>query len=210
MAGHCTISAACDCWAAVLACSGLGFLLGLPLLGVSDNGSGHYSKYGFEFSASILAGRAYLPKPKPPRLPLIPKAVLLAFAAFTVLVLLPSPKLCSGFVAQHLVFSFGWLICGISTATWLMKASEFQGRAERERKAQLEEFLTESSAPVPNPVQKPPLTLSLWNYSNAGDTPSPRRYMIARASWARALPSSAAFRHHRANSESSCGTPLPS
>ena len=166
MAVPCTVSAACDCWDVVLACSGLGFLCGLPLLGLSNNGRGHYSRYGFEFSASILAGRAYSPKPEPPHLPLLPKAVLVAFAAFTVLVLLPSPSLCSGFVTQHVVFSLGWLICGISTATWLVKASEFQRQAERQKKAQLEEFLTESSAPIPTPVQKQPLTLSLWNYSN--------------------------------------------
>lgn len=168
VAGQCTISAACECWVAALACSGLGFLLGLPLMGVSDNQGGHYSGYGFEFSASILAGRAYSPKPEPPRLPLLPKAVLVAFisfASFTVFVLLNSPKLCSGFVAQHLLFFLGWFVCGTSTTTWLIKASEFQRLAERETKTRLEEFLTDSSAPVPKRIHRPRL-LTLWNYSN--------------------------------------------
>jgi hypothetical protein len=115
-----------------------------------------------------LAGRAYSPEPEPPRLPLLPKAVMVAFvclAAFTIFVLLTSSKLCSGFVGQHLLFFLGWVVCGMSTAAWLMKAFQFQTLAEREKKDRLEEFFTDSSAPVPERIQKPPL-LSVWNYSN--------------------------------------------
>jgi ribosome modulation factor len=100
-----------------------------------------------------LAGRAYSPEPEPPRLPLLPKAVMVAFvclAAFTIFVLLTSSKLCSGFVGQHLLFFLGWVVCGMSTAAWLMKAFQFQTLAEREKKDRLEDFAQMPALQFPN------------------------------------------------------------
>jgi hypothetical protein len=46
-----------------------------------------------------------------------------------------------------------------------MKASAFRQKAEAERAAQIDQFLSNSAAPVPPGAEQAPIMLTLWNHS---------------------------------------------
>lgn len=154
-----------ECWTSVLVSSMFGFALGVfggILAGKQEYT--YYSQYGFEFGVSILGGRAYEPRPQARRLPLLPKAVLTCLLASVVIILLLHG--CGDFLEAHLLFCFTWLTSAISTSVWLVKASALQRKAEEERSEQLQKFLSDANAPVPQGTNKQPAMMTLWNCAN--------------------------------------------
>jgi hypothetical protein len=157
------LAATGDCWTSFLLYTAVGFVIGIVAMGIPY--SGYHSQYGFDFNLTILGGRAFSPRHKPDPLPLLPKAILIALLSSGIPLVL-SHEECPGFLDHHLFFFLVWLTCGASIAAWLIKASELQRRAEMARTDQIEEFLSDSSSPVPHTTEQPLRSMILWHYSN--------------------------------------------
>jgi hypothetical protein len=158
------VSTTRECWTYVLISSAYGFAFGL-LDGIPAGSVRHWSRYGFEFSRSILGGRAFSPKPEPRRLPLLPKAILIALCSTAVIVLLLQND-CPDFFDRHWLFSITWLICGSSVTVWLTKSSVFQRKASEDRDARVEKFLSSPAPTITARAEKLPIVLALWNLCN--------------------------------------------
>jgi hypothetical protein len=154
-----------ECWLGVLASSIVGLAVSIFAVGRDEKDS-YYSRYGFEFSLSILGGRAFEPRPKPTLLPLLPKAILMSLLSSIAIFFLLLRSNCPQFLDDHWLFSVLWVVCALSTSVWLRKASTFQEKAQAAESLRVEEFLSNSAAPVPSGPERIPMTLALWNYSN--------------------------------------------
>lgn len=155
-------------WSLTLASSALGFVLGIFAVIWSSKGDlRYYSRYGFEFGISILGGRAFSPQNKPRGLLLIPKATLAATLC-ALIVPVWSTADTAGLVHEHWLFLLLWLACALSITLWLVNMSAFLREANSERTAQIDEFLSDSSALVPSGPPKPPTGTIVWNYFNHG------------------------------------------
>jgi len=100
------------------------------------------------------------------RLPRLPRGVFLAllFAAFPFL-----KGWCAGFLNQHGLFAFGFVCCVVSTTAWLLVAFLIQQTADNQRKARIEQFVSDPDSSVPAPVvglETPPFWLRIWNWTN--------------------------------------------
>ena len=122
------------CLTGILALAAMGLLAGV------GTRIGYYS----ESWNSVMAARAPRELPKS-RLPRLPRGLFLAllFAAFPFLA-----GWCPGFLTLHLLFAFGFVCCGLSTAVWLLVA--FFSR----------NFSSELKSPTP-------LWLRVWNWANS-------------------------------------------
>ncbi len=159
--------AARDGWIIILVSSAFGFAFGISAVMWARNPTrSYYSRYGFEFSTSILRGRVFEPRSPPRGLPALPQAVLSSLLSAAAIFVLLFGRNGLGFLNDRLLFSIAWLACASSTIAWLMKASVFYREAEAQRSAQLQEFLSNAVAPVPMSAEKPPNTLTLWNRAN--------------------------------------------
>ena len=154
-----------ECWMGVLVCTTVGLLFSMFALS-RDEKDWYYSRYGFEFSVSILGGRAFEPRPKPRDLPLLPKTVLISLLSTLSVFFIFLYSACPRFLNEHWLFSVLWLTCTLSTGAWLWRASAFQEKAQAADFAQVNEFLSNAAAPVPHGPEKPPPALKVWNYAN--------------------------------------------
>ena len=161
--GYPRLSAPRDCWTSFLLYLVVGFVIGAVVMASLGGG---YPVLGFrDFYSRLLGGRAFSPRHRREPLPLLPKAILIALLS-SAIPLVHSYENCPGFVDQHFFFLFVWLMCGASIVAWLTNAFAFQQRAEAARTAEIEEFLSGPSSPVPPPTGKPPWTMILWHYLN--------------------------------------------
>lgn len=134
-------------------------------MGMGALGKGPYwSRFGWDYSV-ILRARNFSPRPES-RFPRLPGAILVALLLSAVPLFNGD---CPGFLEKHLLFSLAWLACGISTTSWLLVALSFRRGTDADRTARIEEFMSDSAAPVPAPVaglERPPISLGLWNCFN--------------------------------------------
>jgi hypothetical protein len=151
------------CLPTFLLLSAIGFGAGL-VMGRVGSGRPHWSRFGWDVSV-ILRARHFSPQPEN-RFPRLPGAVLLALLLSSVPLLNGD---CPGFLGRHVLFSIGFLACGVSIGAWLMTALAFQRDSDAQRTEDIEQFLSDSAAPVPPPVPGfPPMWLRAWNWLNVG------------------------------------------
>ena len=149
-----------ECLLTFLFIAALGFVAGI-VLGATGDGP-HWSRFGWDVCV-ILRARNYSPQPES-RFPLLPGGVLVALLLSAVPLL--GSEDCRGFLDRHLLFSLALLACGISTAAWLVAALGFRQVADAERRARIEQFLSDSAAPSPVRAERSPIWLGVWNGFN--------------------------------------------
>jgi hypothetical protein len=147
------------CWVEILIFGAAGSILGTVFNDPADNPAG--SEVG-----SVVAARYYSSRPpSTSSLPRLPRAMFFA-TLFSIMPLLRNG--CQGFASQHILFIVGVGLSALSTGSWLLIASALQSGISSERRMRIDEFVADSTAPVPAPV--PGLDsyswLKVWNWTN--------------------------------------------
>lgn len=147
------------CWAEIIIFGAVGMVLGAAFGDPADNPSAS------EVSSTIAA-RYYSNRPQPASsLPKLPRCIFFAMSLSLVPLL---RKECPGFISQHLLFFTGTVMSVLSTGGWLLVASILRQAIDNQRKTRINEFIADSTAPVPAPV--PGLDsyswLKIWNWTN--------------------------------------------
>ena len=151
------------CLPMLLLLAGIGFGSGFVIGNIGD-GRPHWSRFGWDFSV-ILRARHFSPHPEN-TFPLLPGAVFLA-VLLSAITLIDGD--CPGFIGKHLLLFAGFVTCGVSTAAWLITAVAFERDSDAHRAEDIEQFLSDSDAPVPSRrpgLNHPPMWLRGWNWLN--------------------------------------------
>lgn len=147
------------CWAEISIFGALGMVLGVAFGDPADSPS-------VSEVSSIVAARYYSNRPQPPSsLPKLPRCMFFAMLLSIAPLL---RKGCPGFVSQHLLFFIGIVISVLSTGGWLLIASALRRGIDNQRRKRIEEFIADSTAPVPTPVSglDSYFWLKIWNWAN--------------------------------------------
>ncbi|HEY1802802.1 MAG TPA: hypothetical protein VGG46_17880 [Terriglobales bacterium] len=147
------------CFAEILICGAAGMAIGAALIDPSDIPAGS------EVS-SVTTARYYGDRPQSvSSLPRLPLGIFVAMLSSLAPLLSDG---CSGFISEHLLFFAGVIISALSTGGWLFIASGLQRGINNQRRARIEGFIADSTAPVP--VRVPGLDeyfwLKTWNWAN--------------------------------------------
>jgi hypothetical protein len=147
------------CWAEISIFGALGMGLGIAFGDPADNPA-------TSEVSSVVAARYYSSRPQSiSSLPRLPCGMFFAML-FSIAPVLRNG--CQGFAGQHMLFLIGLGLSALSTGSWLLIASALQRGISNQRRMRIDEFISDSTAPVPAPV--PGLDsyswLKIWNWMN--------------------------------------------
>ncbi len=147
------------CWVEILIFGAVGVVLGAAFGDPADNPAAS------EVSSTVAA-RYYSNRPQSASsLPKLPRCIFFAMLLSLGPLL---KKECPGFISQNLLFFTGVVILVLSTGGWLLVASALRQTIDEQRRIRINEFIADSTAPAPAPVQGMDSYswLKIWNWTN--------------------------------------------